>query len=430
MSARVRKKLGSPARIELICVGTELLCGQLNTHQSRISVALRARGLQLARESSVADSVEEISGAISAALARSDALLICGGLGPTFDDLTRDGLAAALGRKLVFKPALWDEIRRKLARHGFKVPENNRRQAFVVEGAAALSNPFGSAPGQKLTLKTAWGPKMIFLMPGPGAEMWPIFEGHILPLLCKRFARGVFCESLSAHFSGIAESVADKRLAELTRRPTPGLSCTILAGSGQVDFHATALGPSRARARAEIERVRRVIGAELGAHLFGEGAVTLESAVGELLKSRKLTLAVAESCTGGMLGAKLTSVPGSSAYFLGGALVYSNESKTSLLGVDAGVLARDGAVSERCAAEMAERVRERAGADLGLSITGIAGPSGGTDEKPVGLVYLGLAGLSPEPEVVRKRFAGARETIRLRAVMAALDLLRSRLAHR
>lgn len=416
------------ARIELLCVGSELLGGQVNTHQAYLATRLKALGLRLARECSLPDDAAAIAAELRQALGRADAVILCGGLGPTFDDVTREAAARALGLGLAFRPALYAAIKRKFTRHGLPVPEENKRQAFVLDGARVLPNRFGSAPGQLLLRPRATGlPQALVLLPGPFAELKPMFEGQILPLLRRVYARRLCAEALSVHLSGIPESAADEKLQSLTRRPGPGTDFTILASTRQVDFHATATAPTRAGARAILGGLRRRIYEAVGEHIFGEAGETLESAVGRLLLRQGLTLALAESCTGGLLGARLTEVPGSSAYFRGGVVAYANSLKTGLLGVRPATLDREGAVSGPCAAEMAEGVRRLAKASLGLSITGIAGPGGASREKPVGLVFFGLAGRGPAPEVRELRLAGGRETIRQRAASAALDWLLRRL---
>lgn len=404
-------------------MGTELLRGQINTHQGHLAKRLQSVGLALGRESSLPDDVAVIADEISAALGRSDAALLCGGLGPTFDDLTREAVARALGRKLVFKPELYAEICRKFARHNVPIPEENKRQAYVVEGAEVLPNPNGSAPGQLLEVPRGKSLKTIVMLPGPYSEMAPMFDAHVLGRLKRAYAPKLFARRLSVHLSGITESVADEKLAKLSAANGAALEFTILTSAGQIDYHATARASSEAAALAAIEDVRRRVYEAVGDHVFSEGEETLESVVGGRLKARGLTLAVAESCTGGLLGARLTNVPGSSEYFLGGVLAYSNALKQSLLGVPAAVLRDHGAVSAECAAAMAEGARKACKAKAALAVTGIAGPGGGTPEKPVGLVFLALAGLSKRPEIKELRLIGPREAVRARAAAAALQLL-------
>ncbi len=410
------------ARVELICVGSELLGGKINTHQSYISLALARLGLALSRESSIPDDLEPLESAIAEAFVRADALIVCGGLGPTFDDITREAAASALVRPLVFRPELFAQIKRRFKCFRTRMPAENRRQAYLLRGATALRNDFGSAPGQMLVTRgTNMGkPRMLVLLPGPFAELAPMFERDVLPRLKRLYARGVFSRALSTHLAGISESSADERLKILTRKPLPGETFTILAGRGQVDFHAAASASSATLAAKKITRIRRLIRRAVGEHIFGEGGTTLEAAVGALLRRRKLTLAAAESCTAGFFSGRITAVPGSSDYFKGGVISYSDGLKSGLLGVLPKTIKRHGAVSAQCAREMAEGARRAAGASVGVSITGIAGPGGGTKKKPVGLVYIGLAGPGKRQHVWESRFLGSRQTVRERAAASAL----------
>ncbi|HVC09320.1 MAG TPA: competence/damage-inducible protein A [Elusimicrobiota bacterium] len=418
-----RAAAGAPVpRVELLCVGSELLGGKVNTHQAYISLALARLGLCLSRESSLPDDLKPLRRAIAEAFSRADVLIVSGGLGPTFDDITREAAAGALGRPLVFKPELFAQIKRRFKRFRTAMPAENRRQAFVIQGARALRNDFGSAPGQWLELRGAGGarPKTLILLPGPFAELSPMFELDVLPRLKSLYARGIFSRALSVHLAGISESAADERLKILTRRSKPGETFTILAGRGQVDFHAAVTASSAFAAGKKMARVRRLIRRAVGKHVFGEGEATLESAVGSLLRRRRLTLAAAESCTAGFFSGRVTAVPGSSDYFKGGVISYSNDLKIRLLGVSSDTLKRRGAVSSECAKEMAGGARRAAGASIGISITGIAGPSGGTKAKPVGLVYIGMAGPKGRVEAWEGRFLGSRQTVRERAAAAAL----------
>ncbi len=396
----------------------------MNTHQSWLSVRLREAGLALARASSVPDVEAEIRDEVLAALGRCDVLLLCGGLGPTFDDITREAVASALGRGLVYRPDLYAAIEAKFARYRLPVPEENKRQALQIAGAEMLENRFGSAPGQLVALpRRGKAAQLVALMPGPFSEMSPIFDDAILPRLRDAYARGLDHAALVLRLSGVAESVADEKLAPLVTGAAPELSFTILSSAGQVDFHARACARKPGRAKALIAEVRRRALDLVGEFVFGEGPETLESAVGKLLRAKKLTLSLAESCTGGMIGARITAVPGSSDYFLGGVLSYADSVKRDVLGVKTATLKEHGAVSARCAREMARGARRAAGAAVGLSVTGIAGPGGGGETKPVGLVFLAIDGPGKESGQWRLRFSGDRETIRKRASASALHLL-------
>lgn len=407
-------------KVELLCVGTELLRGQINTHQGYIAQKLPAFGLTLARESSLPDDVDVIAAEMRLAVKRADAVIVCGGLGPTFDDLTREAAAKAFGRALEFKPALWKKIVERFNRYKVRaIPEENKRQAFVLAGARVLNNERGSAPGQLLSVAGA----SVALLPGPYSEMSPMLERDVLPALRKAHARGVHSAKLVVRTSGLPESVVDERLAPVTAQAGPDLEFTILSSGAQVSYHATARAASAAAASARIAAIREKVYAAVGERVFGEGDATLESSVGERLRASKLTLAAAESCTGGLLGQRLTAAAGSSDFFLGGVIAYSNEVKRSMLGVPRRILDSHGAVSRECALAMAQGARARLKAGVGVAITGVAGPGGGTAQKPVGLVYVAAAGARARHEVRELRLIGGRDDIRARSASAALDLL-------
>lgn len=416
-------KMPGAARVELLCIGSELLAGQINTHQSYLSLALRGAGLDVSRESSLPDDEQAIAGEIRQALERCDVLLLCGGLGPTFDDVTRQAVALALGRRLLYRPELYARIKEKFSRYKLPLPQENRRQAFVIEGAEVLSNGIGSAPGQWVLLPRSGRPQALVLLPGPFSELSPMFEKDVLPRLRRTYARGLHTDSLRLHLYGTPESAADEALKPLTSRADEELGFTILAGGTQVDFHAWVRTRSAARCRALIASVRRLAYRKVGGFIFGEGAETLESVVGRELQRCKLTLGLAESCTAGMAGARLTAVAGSSAYFKGGVVSYADGMKTGALGVRAQTLRRHGAVSAACAAEMASGVRRLACSDVGLSITGIAGPAGASPGKPVGLVWIAVDGPGKRRNSRQLLLSGGRELVRQRAVSAALHHL-------
>jgi len=413
-------------RAYLVCVGSELLAGQLNTHQAWLSVRLRRAGFDVAGESSVPDSVEAIKTALRRALDAADAVIVCGGLGPTFDDLTREAAAAALGRKLRFEPRLWAVILKRFARYHVAVPEENKRQADVISGADVLANGAGSAPGQRLELRWKDGrPRSLILLPGPFSEMSPIFE-RALPRLAGRHARSMGAASMSLRLVGVPESVADEKL-DAVRERFPGAQFTILASGGEVSFHATIRARTASAARAEMSALRRAALGAVGAWAYGEGDMTLEASLGSRLAAKRLTLGVAESCTGGLLGGRITSVPGSSAWFTGGIVAYDDKIKIRSLGVGAKLLKKHGGVSSECADAMASGVREAMGSDIGIAITGVAGPGGGTKEKPVGRVHISVAGPGRSLRSRRYDIHGPRDSVRSRAATAALALLKETL---
>jgi nicotinamide-nucleotide amidase len=412
--------------MELLCAGSELLDGRLNTHLAKISVLLACRGLGLSREMTLPDDRAALADAIAAALGRCDGLIVCGGLGPTFDDLTREAASDALGLPLRYHAPIFRSIQSRFSKIRLRLPAENRRQAFVLAGARVLANKNGTAPGQLLTLppREPGGPvRTLALLPGPWRELHPMLMDEVLPALVKRYAARVFTERLSLHLAGIPESAADEKLTRLVATAGGRRSFTILSYPGQVDFHARVTGASASAARSELDRVRRAALKAVGAFTLWEGDEPIEAVVGRTFAEKRLTLSVAESCTGGSIASRLTDVPGASSFFLGGAVAYSDSLKRDLLGVRPETLRRFGAVSEECCREMAEGVRRRTGASVGLSVTGIAGPSGGTASKPVGLVYLGIAGPKRRSSVHELRLAGSREFIRSRASTRALQIL-------
>ncbi|MDX6768332.1 MAG: CinA family nicotinamide mononucleotide deamidase-related protein [Elusimicrobiota bacterium] len=405
--------------VELVFVGSELLAGQVNTHQAWMSSRLRAAGLTVTGAASVPDDRAAIAAALRRAAGRAALVVACGGLGPTFDDLTREATAAAFGRTLRFDPRLWRVIERRFRRFHARVPEENKRQAEVLSGAEVLANPNGSAPGQVLTA-TAGGRRVpVFLLPGPHPEMAPLFLKAVRPR-ARRLVRGGFA-SWSARLVGVPESVADELLAPV-RAAFPEASYTILASGGEISFHATVRGASAAAARGTRARLRRAALAAVGRWAYGEDDDTLDAAVGARLKARGLTLAVAESCTGGLVGGRLTAVPGASAWFKGGVIAYADAVKRRALKVPAAVLARRGAVSAECAAAMARGARASAGAAVGLAVTGIAGPGGARPGKPVGTVFIAVSGPGRRERARRLALHGSREEVRRRSASAALAL--------
>jgi len=414
-------------RAAILAVGSELLgTERLDTNSLLLAGALLRHGVELRRKSVVGDVEEEIAAELRGMLQRLDLVLVTGGLGPTADDVTREAVAAALGRALATDPEVLAGIERRFQKLGWKMPAVNRRQAAVIAGAEVLANPRGSAPGMRLAAGTA----TIFLFPGVPGELAGMIDDHLEPWLAAR-SQGISRETAVLKVAGLPESMVEERIApayeEFGRE-----SITILARPADVRLLATAAGPPaarRARLQAMTERLAALVGDAVYARREED---TLESVVGDLLRAAGATLAVAESCTGGLLGERLTRVPGSSGYFVGGAITYDDRLKTALLGVPAALLAAHGAVSEEVARAMAAGVRARLGSDYGAAVTGIAGPGGGSDAKPVGTVHLAVAGPAaapgqPEIDHRRVRLPGDRERIRWQASQLALDMLRRRL---
>ncbi|MCP3982425.1 MAG: CinA family nicotinamide mononucleotide deamidase-related protein [bacterium] len=399
-------------RAELIAVGTEMLeIGRRDTNSEWLTERLSRLGIAVRARSVVEDDVATIAQAVRAALQRSGLVLVTGGLGPTEDDRTRGALADALGRPLERDPEKLAALERFFSRRGLPL---RKKQADRPRGSAWIPNPVGTAPG------IAWeeGEVRLFALPGVPAEMRAMFEGGVEPRL-SHIAGPRAASTLK--IVGQGEGQVDALLADLY--DAPGLTATILSGDAGLELHLRADG---ADARAALERLTDEARRRLGGDVFGRDDDTLAGVVGRLLEDRGQTLATAESCTAGLIAAAVTEVPGSSAWFRGGLVVYGNELKTELAGVDAAILASEGAVSAPVAEQLAEGARTRCGADFGLGVTGIAGPGGGTAGKPVGLVHLALADAAG---VVGWRLSkmGERAQVRRRTVTEALDRLRRHL---
>lgn len=422
MSALLSRSLrrGGP-RVELLCVGTELLMGKANAHAVYFSKKLEELGLPLTRETTVSDDPVEMERVFRDAWARGGALLCTGGLGPTFDDVTREVWSRVTGRKLAFRPDLLEGIRERFRRRGVAMPQANRRQAFVLRGAEVLPNPAGTAPAQRLRL----GRRALFLLPGPARELCPLAERDVFPWLKEHFVRG-HRETRLWRLFGVPESAVDEKMApwvaESPRKKSEGVQWGVLAHGPVVEVKMTLYGPNRSSWESQWRRRDRQIRRTFGPAVFGMGPDTLESVVGRRLREKNEVLAVVESCTGGLLGEKITSVPGSSEYFWGGWLTYDNRAKQAL-GVPADVLRRYGAVSKECALAMADAALRRSRSTVALAVTGVAGPGGGTPDKPVGRVFIGLAS-SQERFCWEKNLPGDRGAVREQTALWAMDHLR------
>jgi len=405
-------------RAELIAIGSELLTPvRSDTNALFLTEKLLEAGIEVGVRLTVADDPSLLESAFRAALARAEVVISTGGLGPTADDLTREAAAAALGRRLVRDGRMVDALRDRFARYGRAMAPVNEKQADVIEGAAVLPNPRGTAPG--LLVETAG--RVLVLLPGPPGEMGPMFVEQVLPSLRER-SLGRVIKSRVLRVAAMGESDVEQIVAPLYTTFTNPMT-TILGGPGQVELHLRGHGASEEEAEERIEKLAAGLRELLRGRVFSEDGRELPEVVADLLRERGLRLAVAESCTGGLLATRLTEVPGSSGYFERGFVTYSDRSKVEHLGVDPAVLEAAGAVSEPVARAMARGARQRAGSDLGIGITGIAGPEGGSPEKPVGLVYVALCGAAGE-SVRRTLLPGDRRTIRFRATQVALELLR------
>ena len=403
-------------RVELINTGSELLLGfTVNSHVTYIAQKLFDSGLRLDRQTTVADDRAEMRAVVAEALQRSDVILITGGLGPTADDFTRDVVAELLDRKLARDEAVAAHIGERMRKRGIKLPDSIYVQALVPEGAQVLLNANGTAPGLAIEHET----KLVLLLPGPPRELKPMFENQVLPLLQKHVGAPARADCRVFKVVGLAESLVEEKVAPALA-DLAGIELGYCARMGEVEVRILSSLESTA---AEAEKRIR---AALGDYIFGMGEDRLEEVVVRKLIAKRKTLAVAESCTGGLIANRITNVSGSSETFLNGWVTYSNESKVQLLRVREETLKQFGAVSEEAAREMAEGARQKSSATYAISTTGIAGPTGGTPEKLVGLVYIGLA-TPTRTEVRRHMFLFDRETFKFFASQTALDMLRREL---
>jgi len=421
-------------KVELISIGTELLKGKINTDIAYLGERLESIGLTIERETTVGDDKEKIETAFREGLDRSDLIITTGGLGPTFDDLTREAVAKVLKKKLVFDKEVMHEIAAHFAKRDLEMPKENERQAYVIEGARVIPNKVGTAPGMILERRTKAGPKSklqkrtVIMLPGPPREMNPMVDEVLLPYLKEKYERKILKKCV-LHICGLTESSAYekiKEVVEIERKMEGGiLRFSILAHLTTVDVEISGEGENELLIDEMLHKARQEIYDCLGDYIYGQDGDTLEGVVAGLLLKNRATLAVAESCTGGLLGDRITDVAGSSVYFKEGTVSYSNEAKVRILGVKEETLNQFGAVSKETALEMARGIQKISGADIGLATTGIAGPSGGTPEKPVGLVYIALLWPKRVFEICKEfRFIGQRREIKENAVASALDILR------
>jgi nicotinamide-nucleotide amidase len=405
---------------EIIAVGSELLTPyRQDTNSLFLTEKLNSFGIEVRFKTVVGDDRGRLAEVFRAALARSQLVVLTGGLGPTEDDINREVVAEVLGRPLREVEAIRRSIEERFVRLGRTMSPNNLRQALVPEGADWLENHNGTAPG----LWIEQDGRIAILLPGPPRELETVFNTACLPRL-ERIATGQRLRSRVYKVVGLPESELDQRIAPIYK-PYDNPMTTILAVAGAIEVHLRARAASDEKADALLAELGDKIEVALGDHVFSTQGETLEQVVGMYLVMRQKTVATAESCTAGLLSERLTRVPGSSDYFLGGAVVYSNELKTRLVGVPAEVIAENGAVSKPVAQALADGIRLRTGASFGVGITGIAGPVGGTPEKPVGLVFVALAD-ERGTQVREFRFPGDRERIRFWATQAALEMIRRR----
>lgn len=406
-------------KAEIVATGTELLLGQtLNTSAHYITGRLSSLGIEVDFHVTVGDNPERIEDALRTALQRSDLLVTTGGLGPTVDDLTKELVAKVFGLEMVLDQTSLEQIKAFFAKRRGPMPVGNEKQAYFPKGAKILPNPIGTAPGAVLEKDG----KMAIILPGPPFEMEPMFENHVWPVLLAKV--GPDAERMNVRVLkvfGMGESAIEEVLGDLMQQTNPTMA--LLAKRSEMHIRLVARSSAEAKAKRLLDKAEEEIRVRLGSKVFGKDRETMVGLVGEALRRRGLTIATAESCTGGLLGGMLTQEPGSSAFYLGGVISYANAVKENLLGVESQTLALLGAVSPEVATAMALGVQSRTGAHLALATTGIAGPDGGTPDKPVGLVYIGFA--TPEGVKTQKlQFYGERESVRQLTVKAALDWVR------
>ena len=408
------------ASVEIVTIGTEILLGHLvDTNSAYLARALADHGVDVYAKHSVGDNTDRLAVMLTDALARADGAITTGGLGPTVDDLTKDAVARAVGKRLVLHEPSLRAIEERFRSFGRTMTENNRRQAYLPEGCVVLDNPHGTAPGFVAVRDDG---KFVACMPGVPREMKPMLEERLVPWLVQRFSLREAIYTKTLHTVGIGESDLDRRIEDLFRTlENPKIA--VLAHGFRVDVKVMAKAESRARAAAMIEPVAAELRTRIGSGYYGDDDTTLAGAIVARLTERGLTLATAESCTGGAVADAIVGVAGASSAFRGAVVAYADDVKTGLLNVPQRTLESSGAVSEETAVAMGRGARERLGADVVLATTGIAGPSGGTQEKPVGLVWFALVFGDGEIETRRLTFPGNRADIRERATVAALSLL-------
>lgn len=407
-------------KAEIIAVGSELLTpDRLDTNSLFLTEELNKIGVEVVRKTVVGDNREFLRDAFRDALERVALVVSTGGLGPTQDDLTREAVSDVLGRKLRLREDIVEHIRARFRSFGREMTENNLQQAMVPEGAEPLANPRGTAPG--IWIEDSG--RMLALLPGPPRELMPMFKEQVLPRLERRVS-GVRLVHRLIRITGLGESLVDQRIAPIYKRH-PEVNTTILASQpGEIHVHLRTWTSDESQALKTIDELVRGFELALTDRIFSQDGSSLEEVVAKLLTLHNATIAAAESCTGGLLAQRLTNVAGSSAYFLGSVVSYSNDLKTAWADVPAALIQAKGAVSGEVAIALADGIRRRAGSTLGIGITGIAGPSGGTEEKPVGTVHIALAHAGGVKEK-GVRFVGDREMIRFQASQLALDLVRT-----
>jgi competence/damage-inducible protein CinA-like protein len=410
---------------EIVAIGSELLTPfRQDTNSLYLTEKLNELGIEVSFKTIAGDNRGQLTSVAETALARAEIVIFMGGLGPTEDDLTREAVSDALGLDLRRDPELVANLEQRFASRKIKMSPNNAKQADVISGATVLPNALGTAPGQWLSGKLDGRERIIILLPGPPHELKQLFTDQCIERL-KAKIPPAFLATRVLKIAMMGESQCDARVAPLYQRYAD-VQTTILAGAGEVQLHFKAQAESLETAQARVDELAEVIEGELGDFVYSDQGESLEQIVGYYLQMRGATLAAAESCTGGLFAERITSVSGSSRYFVGGATVYSNDLKTAFADVPAKLISEHGAVSKEVAIALAEGIRKRCATTLGIGITGVAGPAGGSPEKPVGLVFHALASESGT-QVVERNFFGDRKRIRWFASQQALDMLRRKL---
>lgn len=409
-------------KAEIMAIGTEILLGDIvNTNAQFLSKELASLGVGVYHQSVVGDNPERILEGFDNAFKNCDTIITTGGLGPTKDDLSKELAAKYFGMEMNLRENLLCDLEAYFKKNNFEMTENNRKQCYFPDEAIILPNPNGTAPGAIFEKDG----KRIILLPGPPREMKPMFINHVVPYLSK-FTDGIIVSKILRVF-GVGESKMEDLVSDLLDNENP----TVAPYAKNVDviLRVTAKGKDEEEAKKLIEPMEKEIRSRLGYNIYGEGETSLEEVVGKLLVDKKMTISTAESCTGGMVAATLINYPGISEVFMEGAVTYSNEAKMRRLGVKQETLDNFGAVSEECAREMAEGIAKSANTRIGVSTTGLAGPDGGTNKKPVGLVYIGLS-IDGETKVKKFNFKASRQRVRTRTMMILLDWIRRELEKR
>ncbi len=431
-------------KVEVISIGSELLAEKVNTNINLLAEKLARIGLTVSRQITVGDNPEEIRQVFAESLARAGIVISTGGLGPTFDDYTREIAAEVLKKKLILNREVLGMIVRHFAERNIEMPKENEKQAFILEGAEVIPNKIGTAPGQILTVKSVKCKvkseklrepstfhlppyTVVILLPGPPREMLQMTEEKVIPYLKEKYETGL-TRGVTFHICGLPESEIDEKIRPVLEqeKKTEGLKFALIAHPGIVDLKITLSGRDQMLLEQILKKTKNEIYGILHKNIYGEDGQTLEKIIAELLLRKRKTLAIAESCSGGLLGHRITNLPGSSLYFKQGVIVYSDESKIQLLGVNRETIEKYGAVSKETVLEMVRGMKNIARTNCVLAISGIAGPTGGTKEKPIGLVYVAV--IIDEKEIVEEyHFLGSRLEIKEKAAVSVLDLFRREL---